>query len=98
MTECPNCHGHKKVQTLSCPGARLEMTNCYVCSGTGEVDDGFLERRRVGDLARHARVQRMATLHDVAQALGVKPSEVSAMEHGKAPMDDRFLEYVGVSR
>lgn len=58
---------------------------CLRCKGTGEVPDEMKQWIADGAAARQRRRDNGKTLLETANAMGVSPAELSAMENGHKP-------------
>jgi hypothetical protein len=85
---CPDCDGVGKQlylfvikQDETC--SPCEILTCIRCEGRGNVPDEMAEWIRVGKLLKDTRLSHKKTLREQAIILGLKPSELSAMEYGR---------------
>jgi len=91
--QCPDCFGKKRVQAFvdgrrpdGTPFGDLRSIECFTCSGTGAVDGEFLARRAAGMQLRAERVSKHQSLREAARERGISPSELSAIEQGRAAL------------
>lgn len=96
QVHCPTCEGRKELFAFMNTGEdwrkhRQGRIPCLTCSGTGEVDDGYPERLAVGKKMHDERVARGETLMAAATRMGMRPAELSALEHGELPRSNLKL-------
>lgn len=94
--KCPDCDNGRTDPPLHVswkPGCRPlpddeliaaleQMTHCTLCKGTGDVPDEMQEWIDHGWQLRMLRRTADVSLRDGAKMLGIKPSELSAIEWG----------------
>jgi hypothetical protein len=56
---------------------------CFMCNGTGEVDEGFEARLALGENRRQDRIARGLSLRQEAARLGITAEELCDREHGR---------------
>ena len=76
---CPGCAGRGDVFYI-CGNRRI---TCWECKGSGKVqrDPAWAE---TGVALRHERAKRDMSLGEAARAIGAKPLDLSAAEHGRS--------------
>ena len=91
--QCPDCLGEKRVLAFvdghRADGTRfggLRSINCFTCSGSGTIDAEFHARREIGKKLRAERVGKRQSLLEAARERGISPSELSAIEQGRAAL------------
>ena len=84
---CPNCNGTGRggpAFVHRTTGCRLEeSTRCHVCGGSKEVHDEYPEWLRLGHAMMQDRIGRGVSLREEADRRGLRPVELSGMEHGR---------------
>ncbi|MBD5401091.1 helix-turn-helix transcriptional regulator [bacterium] len=50
--------------------------------------------QRVGAIMHNARMMCHMARNELAERLGISPAELSAYEHGRAPIPEHLLEYI----
>lgn len=82
---CPDCDGKKQVFQIACgpSGSRAGWVDCDRCGGTGEITAEQAGRIAAGRARRQERIARDVSLMEEAKRLGMRPSELSAIERGK---------------
>ena len=91
--QCPSCDGRGSSAGFICfadgsdqRSGYNDAIQCSLCRGAGSISLETAERFRIGREHYKARVARDESLMECAKRLGLKPSELSAMEHGRAPV------------
>lgn len=91
---CPGCNGAKTFTGFVCRHkadggyGSVETYNCHTCDGRGEITQEHHERIMVGRQMRDERIARDESLMEAAKRMGIKTSELSAIEHGKISAAD----------
>jgi hypothetical protein len=90
MTECPHCHGKGESTGLYCgTGPSFMRTDpCRWCQGSGELDDGEIQRYEQGQAFRTKRIASSESQRDAARRLGVSAIDLSKYEQGLGPLWD----------
>ncbi len=89
MPICPDCDGQKQFTGFVCRygpnGGRgsVETYNCHTCNGVGTITPEHATRIDAGKKLRAERLSRDESLMEAAKRMGIRPSELSAIEHGK---------------
>lgn len=91
--QCPDCLGEKRVLAFV-DGHRpdgtsfggLRSVNCSTCFGEGTIDAEFHARREIGKKLRAERIAKRQSLLEAARDRGISPSELSAIEQGRAAL------------
>lgn len=86
-TTCPSCDGRRTFAAFvdGPSGGRYEPAMpCSLCKGTGVVQPHVVAWMVTGRAHRGRRVNRGENLRECAVRLGITPSELSAMENGRA--------------
>jgi len=80
--KCPNCsyEGQKFLVAMN-PGGIKEI-NCMTCKGTNEVSENKAQAINIGRQIRAQRVKDGETIRQRAMKLGVKPTDLNAVEQG----------------
>ena len=91
MTVCPHCRGDKKVFVFvdgrhedGTPFSRNGLCDCRTCKGAGTITAEHAARIEAGNQRRLERVAKGVTLLEAARQAGISPSELSAIESGRA--------------
>lgn len=88
---CPHCDGAKVVncfwdgtdpKTGRRTGGYGPLT-CFLCNGTGEVDQPYQARIVLGEIVRKDRIARGLSLRQEAARRGITAKELSDLEHGR---------------
>ena len=95
MTDCFHCQGSGRIlgrpnygydaDLGGCRTGPPREFHCRTCEGSGRVTWDQVEAWHYGALIRGWRAAKMMLLGDMADALGLKPSELSAYETGEKP-------------
>ena len=86
--ECPRCKGQRGGPAFVMrrgSGCSLEQIDCTACGGTGEVSEDHAAMMAEGQRRMRDRIARDVSLRDEAKRLGVRPVDLSDMEHGRKP-------------
>lgn len=88
--KCPACRGKGRIEALACStgACRDYDMECSACKGTGETPE---ERVRILAEAERRRLDRIArgvSLREEARRLDVSATDLSNMEHGRAPFPE----------
>lgn len=84
---CPVCRGDGTVAAFLDTAERGwfdPALPCSLCGGTGQISEQQAAWRTVGRAHYRARVARQESIMECADRLGIRPAELSAMEHGRA--------------
>lgn len=87
MKQCPRCDGAKTHAAFvdgACGGHYEPALRCDLCKGSEEVADEVYKWLQIGKRHRFARVDRLETIGQCADRMGVTAAELSAMEHGRS--------------
>lgn len=89
--QCPRCDGRGWIGPVHInrgdqPHEWREGMDCDLCGGTGQIDDDKLAAVELGKKLRAKRVAGEESLMEAARRLGVRPSELSALETGRGGM------------
>lgn len=89
--ECPDCAGKGITGPVHLnmgdkPHRWLETMECDFCKGTGHITPDLKEAREFGQRFRDQRRAREEALGECARRLGMKASELSALERGRGGM------------
>lgn len=81
---CPSCRGAKIARGFitRTDGCGVGEWPCTECKGTGTVEAGSSERRRLGDTIRARRTALGMTMGDAADAAEMSVAEWSGAERG----------------
>lgn len=89
MTTCPSCSGRRTV-TAMVDGYRdgkrfgeMRELACLTCGGKGSITTFHAEQIAEGKRRRDDRVARGMSLREEAKRLGIDPSELNDIEHGR---------------
>lgn len=93
MHECPACGGQGSLQAFLNRGPdirkhSLETITCETCKGEGRISDSRMAAIRHGASLRAERIARGLTLLEAAEEAGISPAELSAIESGRAPIEE----------
>ena len=85
--ECFDCHG--KGTRAAFVDAEMggwfdPAIKCSMCGGTGKITGQKSEWHQIGRRFYEARVARAESVRECANRLGIRPAELSAMEHGRS--------------
>jgi len=86
---CPDCAGAKTFTGFVCRygsdggHGSVETYNCHTCNGAGEITDAHAEMIAIGKQWRDERRARDESVIEAAKRIGIKPSVLSALEHGR---------------
>lgn len=85
---CPRCDGSGRTVAI-CVMRRSgkggpAVTACSTCRGTGKVPLDHQERVDAGRALRDQRVDASIGIGELARAAGIRPTEVSDVEFGRA--------------
>lgn len=86
---CPSCNnippGPKLcfAHNATCCMPEIRNDPCDFCGGLGHVSLEKAEAWVTGRKMREERLARNESLREAAKRMGIKPSELSAIEHGK---------------
>lgn len=88
---CPCCDGRGSNAGFICyadgSGTRSqydEAITCDLCKGVGKIAKQIAQWLEIGRAHYLNRVARDESVMECAKRLGLRPSQVSAMEHGRA--------------
>lgn len=89
---CPMCKGERSLmahvnygfnpETGGCDGEEKAVI-CITCDGSGQITEAHAQRIERGKQLRAERIERGETLMAAATQMGLKPSELSAIEMGR---------------
>jgi hypothetical protein len=86
---CPQCEGERKVPVFGivyAPGHKGRpgrLIKCPFCEGAGEVSERRLKWLHRGQAYREKRIAEGVGLRQRAEQLGILPSRLSGIEHGR---------------
>lgn len=87
-SRCPRCNGARTsaafISLADGSSRYAPALPCSLCKGVGTVGAQAAAWFYVGRAHYEARVARMESVRECAKRLSVSPSELSAMEHGRA--------------
>ncbi|MDH3360097.1 MAG: helix-turn-helix domain-containing protein [Desulfobulbaceae bacterium] len=88
MTICPICEGKKKGLAFLNRGEDYRTHTqqeivCLTCNGQGTITTEMMNRINKGKELRKRRIAKRLTLRQAASKLGILPSQLSAIEHGR---------------
>ena len=91
MNPCPRCQGRGwygpvHINRGDQTHEWRERMQCDFCAGTGKIDDDHRDAWKLGQAFRGARCAREESLGEAAKRLGLKASELSALEMGRGGM------------
>lgn len=81
--KCPECKGNGSLFGMSLRSGFAGHIACPACGGIGEVSRDQLWAMQVGDRMRQTRIGKGFGLRQAAELLGILPSDLAAMEHGR---------------
>lgn len=89
---CPQCDGRGTnaglIHYVDGFGHRAsrydDAIRCSLCGGTGQISKQTAEWLAIGRQHYETRIARDESLRECAVRMGIKASELSAMEHGRA--------------
>jgi DnaJ-class molecular chaperone len=88
---CPHCHGKGSNPGFICfadgeaTRSRFDKAiQCSLCKGAGSISREVAAWRMIGKRHRDARVAREESILECSRKMGIRPSELSAMENGRA--------------
>lgn len=86
---CPCCDGNGYLLGFvdPPPGPVPPEIKCDLCGGVGTLDEATKQRRKDGRTLRRLRIAHDQSLRQTADALGLRPAEVSEMERGIRDFD-----------
>jgi len=88
---CSDCNGRRGGVGFVCrygkDGGRgsVEYIPCYTCNDAGTITEEHAARITVGKKLRAERIARDESVMEAAKRMGVRPSELSDVEHGRPP-------------
>lgn len=95
MPRCFHCEGKGRVGPVhvnvgqnahgGCEGYWQESVTCLTCNGSGDVTEGQVEARILGDKVRAWRRDRSMICLTMAEELNVSTSTLSQCEVGRTP-------------
>jgi hypothetical protein len=91
--ECPRCKGagHVPAFVHGGDGTRFDPAlRCGTCKGGGRISLTVVHWLTIGHAHYKARVARRESVAECAARLGIRPAELSGMEHGR--LDPARLE------
>ena len=102
MNVCPECSGSGQsgpafVRYSDRP-CEVKAMDCPVCRGTGEVDDGYAERRRIGKEWREWRMGKLLSQRELGREAGVDYAKLSQFEFGRDVLTDDELSKLRLYR
>ena len=77
---------------VSCLALYERHYSCYRYADGRTVDELHHARRAAGKKLRDERVAKGQSLLEAAKERGISPAELSAIEHGKLPLQTRLQE------
>lgn len=93
---CPRCEGNPPQETtrfmhMADGTDRVETGKwpCEFCKGAGWVSMARMQAYQDGKRMRTERVARGESLYAAAQRLGLGSAQLSAIEHGRQPLEAR---------
>lgn len=91
MPICPRCDGSGKTGPVhinrgSKPHEWRSEMACDFCGGAGKISEDQADAMKLGKAFRERRVARDESLREAAKRLGMKASELSALERGRGGM------------
>lgn len=91
MATCPRCDGKGwsgpvHINRGDQPHEWRERMDCDFCKGTGQITADQERAIALGKRLREKRVAREESLLEASHRLGLKPSELSALETGRHGM------------
>ena len=63
----------------------MEYIPCHTCNDAGTITEEHAARIAVGKKLRAERIARDESVMEAAKRIGVRPSELSDIEHGRPP-------------
>lgn len=93
MHECPSCGGKGAMQAFINRGPdirrhSLETIPCRTCEGQGSISEAQAAAIRHGASLRAERIAKGMTLREAAKEAGMSPSTLSALERGRALIEE----------
>lgn len=90
-TQCPRCDGRGWVGPIHInrgdkPHEWRKRMDCDLCRATGTISDDVRDAIELGRRFRERRIARDESLREAAQRLGMRASELSALETGRGGM------------
>ncbi len=91
--KCPDCDGRGEVFAFINRGEDISTHSqdwipCLTCKGEGVAPDDIEARREAGHRWYESVRQPDELMFEVGLRLGLKPSEVSAIRQGRAPIPE----------
>lgn len=83
LIPCPTCKQTGKITRHYVGQGFSDTMNCQDCSGYGMLDEGFPERKRLGDEFKLWRVSHDLSLREAAKQIGLKAYILSAYENAR---------------
>lgn len=86
LIECPECKGvgDRGGFAIDSNGSFYNRVPCSLCRGGGAVASHRVAWWQIGRDHYRRRVERLEGIRECASRLGISPSQLSAMEHGRA--------------
>lgn len=80
--QCPNCKGTGRRWGYGCPGFKIVIWDCEICSGTGQLPENMQYDPDRGKQLKEDRISSGAVMTKRAKELEITASELSKMERG----------------